>query len=166
MWYATSYCRNQNILDFEPRRRAKERKWQYWVGCSDCLPTGLTSNLTGCSWGLLNNTESACVFVCKTLELYAITVSLACTGPPPLPLSRQANMAQANQGGWNRAHKNAIGTCGPYGEERCHIKGDDETEVKCNGDLRSRSSDGLVISSWQWSTTLAAINALIRHVIC
>ncbi len=98
MWYATSYCRNQNILDFEPRRRAKERKWQYWVGCSDCLPTGLTSNLTGCSWGLLNNTESACVFVCKTLELYAITVSLACTGPPPLPLSRQANMLRPIRG--------------------------------------------------------------------
>lgn len=107
---------------------------------------GLTSNLTGCSWGLLNNAEGACVFVCKTLELYAITVSLACTGPPPLHLSRQANMAQANQGGWNRARKNVIGTCGPCGGVRCHIKGNDQTEVKCNGDLRSRSSDGLVIS--------------------
>lgn len=81
-------------------------------------------------------------FVCKTLEPYAITVSLACTGPPPFPFSRQANMARANQGGLNQAHTIAIGTCGPCGGERCHIKGHDETEVKCNGDLRSRSSDG------------------------
>lgn len=117
-----------------------------WAAVTAFRPS-LTSNLTGCSWGLLNNAECACVFVCKTLELYAITVSLACTGPPPLPLSRQANMAQANQGGRNREHMNAIGTCGPFGGERCHIKADDETEVKCNGDLRSRSSDGLVINS-------------------
>ncbi len=75
----------------------KENDSIRWAAVTDFRP-GLTSNLTGCSWGLLNNAEGACVFVCKTLELYARTVSLACTGPPPLPLSRQANMAQANQG--------------------------------------------------------------------
>lgn len=108
---------------------------------------GLTSNLTACSWGLLNNAEGVCVYVCKTLERYAISVSLECIGLPRLPLSRQINIAQANQETQKETSKSAIGACGPSGGERCHFKGDDETEVKCNSDLRSRSSDGLVISS-------------------